>query len=102
MSTHRSRFSTFDTGAFMFATWAGAGAPEWLYFDAQTGLRLRKRTTLQTPAGNSPFQVTYGDYRDTGSGVKFPFLIRMDPAGHTSNWPRLRRFTSPKCRITRK
>ncbi len=72
------------------------GAPEWLYFDAQTGLRLRKRTTLQTPAGNSPFQVTYGDYRDTGSGVKFPFLIRMDPAG-----PRVELATTATIYVTK-
>jgi len=24
--------------------------------------------------------VDYDDYRDTGSGVKYPFLIHMDPA----------------------
>ena len=55
--------------------------PEQLYFDIQTGLLVRKRTVLQTPTGNSPFQVTYADYRDTGNGVKFPYLIRLDPAG---------------------
>jgi photosynthetic reaction center cytochrome c subunit len=54
--------------------------PERLYFDTQTGLLLRKQTTLPTQAGNSPYQVDYADYRDTGSGVKFPFLITMNPA----------------------
>jgi hypothetical protein len=54
--------------------------PESLYFDTQTGLLLRKQTVLPTPIGNSPFQVDFDDYRDTGSGVKFPFLIHMSPA----------------------
>jgi hypothetical protein len=54
--------------------------PESLYFDTQTGLLLRKQTVLPTPIGDSPFQTDYDDYRDTGSGVMFPFLIHMNPA----------------------
>lgn len=53
---------------------------ERLYFDVQTGLLVRKWSALPTPAGDAPFQVDYSDYRDTGSGVKFPFLITMTPA----------------------
>jgi len=55
-------------------------APESLYFDTQTGLLLRTRTVLPTPIGNSPYQVDFDDYRDTGSGVKVPFLVHMTPA----------------------
>jgi len=55
-------------------------AAERLYFDTQSGLLLRKQTVLPTPVGNSPFQVDFDDYRDTGSGVKFPFLMHMNPA----------------------
>lgn len=54
--------------------------PESLYFDTQTGLLLRKQTLLPTPIGDSPYQVDFDEYRDTGSGVKFPFLIHMSPA----------------------
>ena len=54
--------------------------PERLYFDTQTGLLLRKLTVLPTPIGQSPFQTDFDDYRDTGSGVKFPFLMQMNPA----------------------
>ena len=54
--------------------------PESLYFDTQTGLLLRKQTVLPTPIGDSPFQTDFEDYRDTGSGVKVPFLIHMNPA----------------------
>jgi len=53
---------------------------ERLYFDVQTGLLVRKWSSLATPAGEAPFQVDYDDYRDTGSGVKFPYLITMNPA----------------------
>lgn len=53
--------------------------PERLFFDTQTGLLLRKITLTTTPAGNVPAQVDYDDYRDTGSGVKIPFTMRMIP-----------------------
>jgi hypothetical protein len=55
---------------------------ERLYFDTLTGLLLRKWTALPTQAGMSPFQIDFDDYRDTGSGVKFPYLITMSPAGN--------------------
>ena len=54
--------------------------PESLYFDTQSGLLLRKQTVLPTPIGDSPFQIDFDDYRETGSGVKVPFLIHMSPA----------------------
>jgi len=53
---------------------------ERLYFDVQTGLLVRKWTALATPVGEAPFQVDYQDYRDTGSGVKFPYVMVMNPA----------------------
>jgi photosynthetic reaction center cytochrome c subunit len=55
-------------------------AAERLYFDTTTGLLLRKVTVLPTPVGNSPYQVDFEDYRDTGSGVKFPYVIHMSPS----------------------
>ena len=55
-------------------------SPEWLSFDVNTGLLLRKQTVLPTPIGGSPYQVDFDDYRDTGSGVKFPFLMHMSPS----------------------
>jgi len=55
--------------------------PETLYFDAQSGLLLRKSSYLMSAVGRSPFQVDYDDYRDTGSGVKIPFVVHFSPAG---------------------
>jgi photosynthetic reaction center cytochrome c subunit len=67
---------------------------ERLYFDVQTGLLLRKWSSLPTPVGDAPFQVDYDDYRDTGSGVRFPYRITMNPAG-----PRLEPSTNVTIRI---
>ena len=53
--------------------------PERLLFDTQTGLLLREEILVTTPIGDSPIAVEYEDYRDTGSGVKFPFVIRSIP-----------------------
>ena len=52
-----------------------------MYFDTKTGLLLRKATQTPTPAGLSPYQVDYSDYRDAGHGVKYPHIIQMEPAG---------------------
>jgi outer membrane lipoprotein-sorting protein len=49
--------------------------PETLYFDAQTGLLLRKSIYNNTPLGKYTINTDYEDYRDVG-GVKIPFLIR--------------------------
>jgi hypothetical protein len=58
-----------------------ANTPERLYFDAQTGLLLRKWTYVDTASGRSPYQLDFDDYRNTGSGVKIPFVVHMSPAG---------------------
>jgi len=56
----------------------GAG-PDRLYFDTQTGLLLRRLALQPTPFGSTPTEVDYDDYRDAGSGVKLPFVIRTTP-----------------------
>jgi photosynthetic reaction center cytochrome c subunit len=61
---------------------AGAPAgerPERLFFDTKTGLLLREEILVRTPIGDNPIAEEYDDYRDTGSGVKFPFVIRSIP-----------------------
>jgi hypothetical protein len=58
-----------------------ANTPERLYFDTGTGFLLRKWTYVVTAAGRSPFQMDFDDYRDTGSGVKIPFVVHLSPAG---------------------
>lgn len=57
-----------------------ANTPEKLYFDKRSGLLLRKSTYIDAMSGRSPYQVDFDDYRNTGSGVKIPFVVRMLPA----------------------
>jgi hypothetical protein len=72
-----------------------ADTPEHLYFDAQTGLLVRKWTYVETAPGRVPYQVDFDDYRNTGSGVKIPFTIRLAPAG-----PRLELETTSTLHVT--
>ena len=66
--------------AYLVVGFPQGDSPERLYFDTTTGLLLRKITILPPPFGSSPFEVDYDDYRDSGSGVKMPFWMRMIPA----------------------
>ena len=52
------------------------GKGERLYFDALSGLLVRRITTTVTVVGLIPEQVDYEDYRDVG-GLKLPFTIRI-------------------------
>jgi hypothetical protein len=52
------------------------GKGERLFFDAQTGLLLRRITSTPTIVGLIPEQVDYEDYRDV-DGLKLPFTIRV-------------------------
>ncbi len=52
------------------------GKGERLYFDSQTGLLLRRVTSMPTIVGLIPEQVDYDDYRDV-DGLKLPFMIRI-------------------------
>lgn len=52
------------------------GKGERLYFDAQSGLLLRRISSIRTIVGMIPEQVDYEDYRDV-DGMKLPFTIRV-------------------------
>lgn len=49
---------------------------ERLYFDAQSGLLVRRIASTPTILGNFPYQVDYNDYKDFG-GVKLPTTVRF-------------------------
>jgi hypothetical protein len=49
---------------------------ERLFFDAESGLLLRRITYLETIVGVIPQQADFEDYRDV-DGVKLPFTIRL-------------------------
>jgi photosynthetic reaction center cytochrome c subunit len=69
---------------------------ERLYFDAQTGLLLRRVTSLPTMIGVIPEQIDFEDYRDV-DGMKVPFTIRIssvDPFYSST-----RKFTEVKLNV---
>ncbi len=49
---------------------------ERLYFDAESGLLLRRTSYTQTMVGVIPYQIDFEDYRDV-DGVKLPFTVRV-------------------------
>jgi hypothetical protein len=72
------------------------GKGERLYFDAQTGLLLRRITTTPTLVGLIPEQVDYEDYRDV-DGLKVPFTIRITSID--SFYSSTRKFTEIKLNV---
>jgi outer membrane lipoprotein-sorting protein len=55
----------------------GTKGRQRLYFDATSGLLVRRITYTASPVGNIPQQTDFDDYRDAG-GVKLPFVVRID------------------------
>lgn len=52
-----------------------SGGGEKFYFDAETGLLVRRYAEFKTALGHTPVQVDYEDYREV-DGVKLPFRLR--------------------------
>lgn len=60
------------------------------FFDAQSGLLVRRIVYSPTPVGPFPEQIDYSDYRDVG-GVKVPFTVKHtfledDRQGYTEKY----------------
>ncbi len=62
-----------------------------LYFDATTGLVLRRVVSMDSPVGRLPTQTDFDDYRDA-AGVKVPFTVRV--AGVNGGQSATRKYTS--------
>ncbi len=60
---------------------------ERYYFDAETGLLLRKTTLTKTMLMPFPDQIDFEDYRDV-DGVKVPFTIRYSAIDTYDSWTR--------------
>jgi len=73
----------------------GATSREKLYFDAQTGLLIRKDGALKTAFGTIPEVTTFDDYRMV-NGVKLPFSITWSRPPFSSK----RRFVEIKLNAT--
>lgn len=69
---------------------------ERLFFDAETGLLLRRMGYTETPLGLLPDQTDYEDYRDV-DGVKVPFTVKLYVVGGFST--ATRKFTEIKINV---
>jgi hypothetical protein len=72
------------------------GKGERLFFDAQSGLLVRRITSTPTIVGLIPEQVDYEDYRDV-DGMKVPFTIRTTSIDSFYN--STRKFTEIKLNV---
>lgn len=70
---------------------------ERYYFDAQSGLLMRKNTIESTVLLPLPDQIDFLDYRDV-DGVKVPFTIRYSGIDTFNSWTRT--FTEIKRNVT--
>jgi hypothetical protein len=68
-----------------------------LYFDAASGLLLRRITTMQTMVGIIPDQIELEDYRDA-DGLKFPLTLRAATL-EVGNPTSTRTFTEVKLNV---
>ncbi|HEY0459898.1 MAG TPA: c-type cytochrome [Pyrinomonadaceae bacterium] len=62
--------------AFVVQATTAEGARERLYFDAATGLLVRRVASAPTVLGFFQYQIDYADYKDFG-GVKLPTVIKF-------------------------
>jgi photosynthetic reaction center cytochrome c subunit len=69
---------------------------ERLYFDAQTGLLVRRVTSLPTMIGVIPEQVDFEDYRNV-DGLMMPFTVRISSVD--PNITSTRKFTEVKLNV---
>ena len=53
-----------------------SGGIEKIYFDAETGLLLRKLEMHESPLGSLPLESDFADYREV-DGVRLPFAVRQ-------------------------
>jgi hypothetical protein len=64
---------------------------ERVWFDATTGLAVRRLITIDSPVGRIPTQTDFDDYRDV-NGVKVPFTVKVSSVNGGQN--ATRKYTS--------
>ena len=72
------------------------GKRETLFFDVETGLLVRRTTSITTPVGTIPEQVDFADFRDV-EGMKMPFTVRTSTIDPT--YSVVRKFTEIKLNL---
>jgi hypothetical protein len=78
--TMSGKASVRDSDAYVIQATPVNSPVEKLFFDARTGLLVRRYTESDTPLGKLPLQVDYEDYREV-DGIKQPFLIHWSFPG---------------------
>ena len=73
-----------------------SGKRDTLFFDVETGLLVRRVTSMTTAIGTIPEQVDFADYRDV-DGLKLPFTIRVSTVD--PNYSVVRKFTEIKLNV---
>jgi photosynthetic reaction center cytochrome c subunit len=69
-----------DRDTFVIAGTSPEGSREKFYFDARTGLLLRRHIEEPTLFGWFPLDIDFEGYREVG-GVKIPFVLRLSSEG---------------------
>jgi hypothetical protein len=65
-----------DREAYLIEATPAEGGPEQLYYDAQTGLLIRRDFVLDSPQGQLPTETYLEDYKEV-DGIKIPFTVRQ-------------------------
>ena len=71
----RGRAKVGEREAYVVVGFPAGDLPEQLYFDAESGLLVRKLTATPTALGDYSLRTDYEDYRDVG-GVKVPYAVK--------------------------
>ncbi len=66
-----------DKDAYKLEFTFPSGATTIMYFDKETGLKLRDSRNLSTPQGTMNITTDYDNYQEV-SGVKYPFKLKQD------------------------
>jgi hypothetical protein len=72
-----------DREAYVVGATSRDGSREKLYFDADTGLIIRRHVTFRTALGPIPEVIDFTDYKDV-DGIKLPFIISWSRPPFTS------------------
>ena|SRR5215510_4270580 len=80
--------------AYVVGATSREGTREKLYFDARTGLLIRKYIAFNTAFGSIPELTDFDDYRDVG-GIKLPFTVIWSRPPFTST----RKFEEVKINV---
>jgi hypothetical protein len=86
-----------DRDVYLVGATTADNRRERLFFDAESGLLLRRITYLQTMIVIIPEETDFEDYRDV-DGVKFPFTVRISSVD-AGNPVSTRKFTEIKLNV---